>query len=241
MATYKELMKQWEQAGKPRDVENIHQLLLDAGLDAEQASTAFQAAGHKAPQKAPELETTSDTPVEKTKPWEGIEVPKGYEVTSNSGVTFKFHGQMWSVTDPGNSGMRKGPVKKQYYDKLQAGAQQAIYKQRKSDEQKQQQDQQAYDSNFAFNDQTEDQMAFSSSQTAAQQKQNTSDPAMPETAQQSDEAIASLADTIKSHPQSKKISQLLTTGDPMAQKAAAILLQGNAKAVMQADQTLSAR
>lgn len=116
MATYKELVKAYEAAGRPSDSDAVRQLLIDAGLTHEQAISAFEAAGqYLAPQ---ETQEPSIEPEPQQDDLNDIEIPVGYTITSKTGKEFVWKGAQWTS---------KGQiVGKAYKDKVTMAAKQKI-------------------------------------------------------------------------------------------------------------------
>lgn len=109
MATYKELVKAYEKAGRPSDSDAVHQILMDAGLSHEQAMTAFEAAGQYL---APKEEASQSDPLDQ------VEIPVGYTITSKTGKEFTWKGAQWTS---------KGQiVPKQYSQQVTQAAKQKI-------------------------------------------------------------------------------------------------------------------
>ena len=117
MATVKELHKQWQATGMPRDAASINNLLADAGLHPEQITQAFEAASVPVPVETRQAQQQADTQkqhdeIEQSKPSKLTPADAGLVITSKNGTNYLWKGQMW-VNQKTNS-----PVPKDWQQKL---------------------------------------------------------------------------------------------------------------------------
>lgn len=225
MASYKELVSAWEKAGRPRDTDSIHDILMNAGLQHEQAVTAFEAAGLQAPAHSePEVtpEQSTEPTIDQPEPWIDVEIPIDYTITSNTGKEFTWKGAQWvskgKIVPKEYKEKVTHAAKKQYYNEQQNAADDARRAQEEAKRMK--------DSEHEFEN------IESSSQAAKQQANLANDPKANNTASHSDDYIAKLAQMVKQHPNSKKLADIIfsSTADDKAARLAATIVAQNKQA-----------